>query len=176
MVDHGLYGCGHDFVGILAITSPASAQTRRKIRGMGSFAAALFLVSALKQNGIAVILSAAKDLQLGSSRSRAVSPAQDDQRCKSPRSDLTQAEMNVCAEEDFRRVDARLNVAYDRLLKGLDPDRRLKLQRAERAWLAFRDAHCIYEASDSEGGTIHRLEVATCKTELTNARIAQLRE
>jgi len=84
--------------------------------------------------------------------------------------------MNVCAEADFRRVDARLNIAYDRLFKSLDPDRRLKLQRAERAWLAFRDAHCIYEASDSEGGSIHRLEVATCKNELTKARIAQLRE
>src|SRR5438552_656238 len=81
-----------------AIASPASAQTRRKIRGMGSFAAALFLVSALKQNGIAVILSAAEDLQPRSSRSRAVSPIQDDERCKSPRSELTQAEMNVCAE------------------------------------------------------------------------------
>ena len=126
-------------------SSVAARRSRRKIGGMGSLAAALFLVSALANSN----------------------------PCKSPQ---TQAEMNVCAEADFRRVDARLNAAYNRLFQSLDPNRRLKLQRAERAWLAFRDAHCIYEASDSEGGSIHRLEVAGCKTELTTARIGQLRE
>jgi uncharacterized protein YecT (DUF1311 family) len=94
-------------------------------------------------------------------------------RCDSPQ---TQAEMNRCAGEELRRNDAQLNVAYSRLLKKLDPNRRAKLQKAERAWVAFRDAQCDYEGSESEGGSIQPLEIAACKTELTKARIAQLRE
>ena len=94
-------------------------------------------------------------------------------RCDSPQ---TQAEMNVCAAEDFRRADAQLNVAYDRLLKSLDPGRRAKLQKAERAWLAFRDAQCAYEASEAEGGTMAPMLRAGCLTEVTKMRIAQLRK
>lgn len=93
--------------------------------------------------------------------------------CDSPQ---TQVEMNRCAGEELRRTDAQLNVAYGRLLKKLDANRRAKLQKAERAWVAFRDAQCDYEGSESEGGSIQPLEVAACKTELTNARIAQLKE
>jgi uncharacterized protein YecT (DUF1311 family) len=84
--------------------------------------------------------------------------------------------MNRCAREELRRADARLNVAYGRLLARLDANRRTKLQKAERAWVAFRDAQCDYEGSESEGGSIQPLEIAACKTELTNARIAQLKE
>src|SRR4029079_8301547 len=59
--------------------------------------------------------------------------------CDSPQ---TQVEMNRCAREELRRTDARLNVAYGRLLARLDANRRAKLQKAERAWVAFRDAQC----------------------------------
>src|ERR1043165_5900900 len=93
--------------------------------------------------------------------------------CDSPQ---TQVEMNRCAAAELRRADVRLNAAYDQLLKKLDTNRRAKLQKAERAWIAFRDAQCDYEGSESEGGSIQPLEIAACKTELTKARIAQLRE
>lgn len=93
--------------------------------------------------------------------------------CDSPQ---TQAEMNRCAGVQLRRVDAQLNAAYGALLKKLDANRRAKLQKAERAWIAYRDAQCDYEGSESEGGSIQPLEVAGCKTELTKARIGQLKE
>jgi uncharacterized protein YecT (DUF1311 family) len=94
-------------------------------------------------------------------------------RCDSPQ---TQTEMNVCSAEEFHRTDVQLNAAYKHLMKTLEPERRRKLQAAQRAWLAFRDAHCAFEASDSEGGTIHPLEVSTCLTALTTERIGQLKE
>jgi uncharacterized protein YecT (DUF1311 family) len=88
----------------------------------------------------------------------------------------TQAEMNRCAGAELRRTDSRLNHAYDQLMKDLEPVRRAKLQKAERAWIAYRDAHCDYVGSESEGGSIQPLEIATCKTQLTKSRIVQLRE
>jgi len=94
-------------------------------------------------------------------------------RCDSPQ---TQSEMNRCAGEELRRTDAQLNAAYARLLKKLDANRRTKLQKAERAWIAYRDAQCAYEGSASEGGSIQPLEIAACKTELTKARMVQLKE
>ena len=88
----------------------------------------------------------------------------------------TQAEMNRCADARFRRTDLQLNHAYAQLMKTLEPGRRAKLQKAERAWVVFRDAHCDYVGSESESGSIQPLEIVTCRTELTKARIVQLRE
>ena len=94
-------------------------------------------------------------------------------RCDSPQ---TQAEMNTCAAQEFHRADVRLNAAYKKLMKELDsePQRQRKLQAAQRAWLAYRDAHCAFEASDSEGGTMYPLEVSMCKSGVTSDRVEQL--
>jgi len=94
-------------------------------------------------------------------------------RCDSPQ---TQAEMNTCAAQEFHRADVRLNAAYKKLMKELEsePQRQRKLQAAQRAWLAYRDAHCAFEASDSEGGTMYPLEVSMCKSGVTSDRIEQL--
>jgi uncharacterized protein YecT (DUF1311 family) len=101
-----------------------------------------------------------------------VTAAEGAERCASP---TTQAEMNRCAYEELQRADAALNRAYQKVLRSLEPDRQKKLQAAERAWLAYRDAHCAFEASESEGGSIYPLEYSTCRTELTKQRTAQLR-
>ena len=56
---------------------------------------------------------------------------------------------------------------------GIDNTNKL-LQTAQRAWIAFRDAECTYSTADSEGGSIHPMEVSQCLTELTEARTKQL--
>jgi len=94
-------------------------------------------------------------------------------RCESPQ---TQAAMNVCAAEEFRRADAQLNAVYRKLTATLDADRRRKLQAAQRAWLAFRDAHCEFEASAYEGGSMQPMEYSTCATNVTKERIGHLRQ
>jgi len=93
--------------------------------------------------------------------------------CESPQ---TQAEMNVCAAQELGRADARLNVVYQKLMKTLDAGRRVKLRAAQRAWLAYRDAQCDFEASASEGGTMQPLELSSCKSDVTKERIAQLQQ
>jgi uncharacterized protein YecT (DUF1311 family) len=113
---------------------------------MAHFAAALLLVHALSQAQIP--------------------------RCEAPQ---TQAEMNTCAALEFFRSDARLNLVYQKVLKRIDPTRLPKLRAAQRAWLAFRDAQCAFEGSESEGGTMQPMLVSGCKSEVTKARTEQLR-
>ena len=93
-------------------------------------------------------------------------------RCESPQ---TQAEMNVCSAEAFLRKDNELNAVYKKAIQSVDPTRRPKLRAAQRAWLAFRDAQCDFEGSEAEGGTMKPTLVNGCKSEVTTARIAQLR-
>lgn len=93
-------------------------------------------------------------------------------RCDAPQ---TQAEMNTCAAQEFVRTDAKLNTVYQQVLKRIDPSRLPKLRTAQRAWLAFRDAQCAFEGSESEGGTMQPMLVSGCKSEVTKARTEQLR-
>jgi uncharacterized protein YecT (DUF1311 family) len=103
-------------------------------------------------------------------------PADDSQEgfnCANP---TTQTEMNICADKDYRRADDALNLAYKKAMANEDAHGRELLRNAERVWLKFRDAHCQYATSSSEGGSIHPLEYAACVTELTELRTKQLKE
>lgn len=90
--------------------------------------------------------------------------------------DETQTGMNLCASAQYEVEDAKLNKAYHEVMKRLDAGSqdRKKLQMAQRAWIAFRDAECAFSASDSEGGSIYPMLVSLCLAELTTARTAQL--
>ncbi len=90
------------------------------------------------------------------------------------RNDDSQQMMTICAGEDYQAADAKLNQTYKDLVGRNDDKANKLLQTAQRAWIAFRDAECAYTAAESEGGSIHPMEVSQCLTELTNDRITQL--
>ncbi|HEV7658742.1 MAG TPA: lysozyme inhibitor LprI family protein [Allosphingosinicella sp.] len=101
----------------------------------------------------------------------------------------TQSEMNACARIDFERADAELNTEYraahaharasDREESRIEGDDRpgdeATLREAQRAWVAFRDAHCRLEGYEARGGTMEPMVYESCRAEVTRARIAQLR-
>lgn len=90
------------------------------------------------------------------------------------RGDDSQSMMTICANTDYEAADAKLNAAYKDLVGGNDEKANKLLQTAQRAWIAFRDAECAYSTADSEGGSVHPMEVSECLMELTNQRIKQL--
>jgi len=90
------------------------------------------------------------------------------------RSDDSQQMMNICAGEDYQAADARLNQAYQALIRSDDADDKKLLQAAQRAWISFRDAECAHSTAASSGGSIHAMAVSQCLTRLTNDRIKQL--
>lgn len=70
---------------------------------------------------------------------------------------------------NYQNADQRLNQRYQQLLQKLEPTRKQKLETAERAWIAFRDSACSFEASG--GGNAARNQ---CLTRLTIQRNQQL--
>src|SRR5512139_1437849 len=51
------------------------------------------------------------------------------------------AARNACAEAEYAEADRLLNMAYRVATDGSELARRTALRDAERAWLAYRDAH-----------------------------------
>lgn len=92
--------------------------------------------------------------------------------CDNPQ---TQLDMNDCAVMEYQRVDSELNAVYAEYRKRLSPSQAQQLKAAEVAWIKFRDASCIFETSEVEGGSIHPLVYHDCLTTKTRERIAALK-
>jgi uncharacterized protein YecT (DUF1311 family) len=94
---------------------------------------------------------------------------------------MAQSEMNRCADLDARTADADLNHVYQALLAKLkgDDNATKKLSAAQRAWLAFRDAHLqeLYPAENKqrEYGSMFPMCYSQVATAMTKERTAQLR-
>jgi len=92
--------------------------------------------------------------------------------CDNPRN---QQEINACAKEEYSKADATLNKTYRQLLAKLGNRQRVKmLKTAQSRWLAYRDAHCDFEAVEYSGGSMRPAVYLGCLTELTNARVEVL--
>lgn len=95
-----------------------------------------------------------------------------------------QAEMNQCALEDFEAADAALNDAYKKLLRKEAGDAQFltKLRKAQRAWIAFRDAEMAAGFACKEPdiricwGSSYPLAYNALKKKLTDARRERLEE
>lgn len=89
---------------------------------------------------------------------------------------LPQQGLNDCAHREFESADTALNAAYRRIVVRLagQTETRQLLSKAQRAWLAFRDAECGFSASGVQGGSIQPMIVSLCQTDLTKARTEAL--
>lgn len=97
---------------------------------------------------------------------------------------VTQTEMSQCAYDDWEVADGELNVAYKRAMQLLqDWDADLPeaekggaeaLQKAQRAWIIFRDKACEAEGYAMKGGSAEPLLVYGCMRQLTEDRTSQL--
>ncbi|GGD77966.1 lysozyme inhibitor LprI family protein [Croceicoccus mobilis] len=90
---------------------------------------------------------------------------------------MTQADMNQCSMEEYEAADGALNAAWaDARAQAKASGTYDSLLTAQRAWIAFRDAHCKAVAAPYAGGSILPLIHNRCMTRLTQTRTAQLRE
>lgn len=116
----------------------------------------------------------------------AATPAGPQWNCQSP---AVQQEMNYCAQQEFLQADAALNGQWRKTaaeMKQRDADRDTSLDdrpgyfstllTAQRAWLKYRDAHCVGQGYSFRGGSMEPLIVSTCKTALTEERTNQLKD
>ncbi|MFC5068198.1 lysozyme inhibitor LprI family protein [Flaviflagellibacter deserti] len=88
-----------------------------------------------------------------------------------------QHELHVCADEAYKKTNAELNTTYQEImgrLKDDDPTREM-LVKAQRAWLAFRDAECDFATFAAKDGSIWPMLNLQCLGALTAKRIIDLK-
>ena len=81
-------------------------------------------------------------------------------------------EMVECLKAKTAQWDERLNLAYRQALTDAQPRQRDQLRAAQRLWIQFRDANCLYY--DLGEGTIARIEAGECMRSMTEARAKEL--
>ena len=81
-------------------------------------------------------------------------------------------QMVECLKEKTAQWDKRLNVAYQKALQDAVPAQRDQLRAAQRLWIQYRDANCLYYGLGE--GTIARLDAGECMRSMTEARAKEL--
>jgi uncharacterized protein YecT (DUF1311 family) len=81
-------------------------------------------------------------------------------------------EMIECLKGLAADWDKKLNTAYAAVMKAAQPKQREQLRAAQRLWVQYRDANCLYWRLGE--GTIAAIESADCTYRMTRARAEEL--
>jgi uncharacterized protein YecT (DUF1311 family) len=102
---------------------------------------------------------------------------------------VTQMDLNICADQDYRAADAELNKTYRLAVAAMQAtDKELgdidsayagaleALKKAQRAWIGYRDGQCELAGFEARGGSMGPMLISGCLAELTRKRTAELKE
>ena len=81
-------------------------------------------------------------------------------------------EMVECLKARTAQWDKRMMVAYQQAMKDAVPQQRGQLRAAQRLWIQYRDANCLYYGLGE--GTIARIDAGECMRSMTEARAREL--
>lgn len=81
-------------------------------------------------------------------------------------------EMVDCIAAKTARWDKRMTIAYQQAMKQAVGPQREQLRAAQRLWIQYRDANCLYYSMGE--GTIARVDAAECLRRTTEARAREL--
>jgi len=65
-----------------------------------------------------------------------------------------------------------MTIAYQQAMKDAGPAQRDQLRAAQRLWIQYRDANCLYYGLGE--GTIARIDAGECMRNMTQARAKEL--
>ena len=77
-------------------------------------------------------------------------------------------EIVECLKAQTAQWDKRMNLAYQKGLKDAGEKQREQLRAAQRLWIQYRDANCLYYGLGE--GTIARIDAGECMRNMTKAR------
>jgi uncharacterized protein YecT (DUF1311 family) len=86
--------------------------------------------------------------------------------------DGSTADMVECLKGQTAQWDKRMTVAYDKAMKDAIPQQHDQLRAAQRLWIQYRDANCLYYGLGE--GTIARIDAGECLRSMTEARAREL--
>ena len=81
-------------------------------------------------------------------------------------------EMVECLKAKTAQWDTRMTSAYQQALKDAVPQQREQLRAAQRLWIQYRDANCLYYGMGE--GTIARIDAGECMRNMTEVRAREL--
>lgn len=120
-------------------------------------------------------------MALGSSACTRTSSLRVDD-CSAP---ANAADAGRCALEEAQRLEAELADEEARLVGALERHGEAEtgtgqslveeFRRAQRAWLAYKDAECSYAYAKAFGGELRGLNAASCLRDLLRERLARVR-
>ena len=106
--------------------------------------------------------------------------AQADDMLAQPLEDCHENQLaeNVCARRAFDAADKALNLRFASQLSQLESAQtKSQFRAAQRAWVAFRDADCLYQTGKPEdSGSIWPLLHWSCMEAHTTIRVEQLKQ
>ena len=80
--------------------------------------------------------------------------------------------MVECLKAKTAYWDKRMTIAYQLMLKAGEPKQREQLRVAQRLWIQYRDANCLYYGLGE--GTIARIDAGECMRSMTESRAKEL--
>ena len=102
-------------------------------------------------------------------------PVKTDAQPSDPCRGQTQADMTACASDALRVADAELNTAYRELMAKISDNGKTLLRDSQRAWIAYRDKQCEFNAAGSQGGSVQPMVRANCLADLTKRQTEVLK-
>jgi uncharacterized protein YecT (DUF1311 family) len=81
-------------------------------------------------------------------------------------------QMVECLKAQTAQSDKRMTIAYQQAMKDAVPAQRDQLRAAQRLWIQYRDANCLYYGMGE--GTIARIDAGECMRNMTQARAKEL--
>ncbi len=94
-------------------------------------------------------------------------PGEPDKSC-----DGSTYEIVECLKAKTAQWDKRMTIAYQRMLNAGEARQREQLRAAQRLWIQYRDANCLYYGFGE--GTIARIDAGECMRSMTKARAKEL--
>jgi uncharacterized protein YecT (DUF1311 family) len=86
--------------------------------------------------------------------------------------DGSTADMVECLKAKTAEWDKRMTIAYEKAMKDAIPQQHDQLRAAQRLWIQYRDANCLYYGLGE--GTIARIDAGECLRSMTEARAREL--
>jgi uncharacterized protein YecT (DUF1311 family) len=81
-------------------------------------------------------------------------------------------EMVECLKAKAAQWDKRMTIAYQQALKGTATLQHDQLRNAQRLWIQYRDANCLYYGMGE--GSIALIDAEECVRSMTEARAREL--
>lgn len=101
---------------------------------------------------------------------------------------MSQPDLNDCTYREYEVEDAALNAAYKKAMakvQAIDAEYKEQpeyvgaveaLKSAQRAWIVYRDGHCVLAGFQARGGQAESMLVSGCLATLTRKRTDELKE